>query len=299
MPVLILLSLLIDNLFSAEYMMTKMILEQSLKDVKSTSTNFHCDNSQFNFKEFDEQSFSAGIKCQYKCKNKETEQSEVFDNFSTSNFNMQRGDGNLWASLTTTIHYWAQEECIHLAAVKCEGLDKIEDSQFTSISSGEWKMGNKLGCSKDQVPVFSPFESSQKIVSKDMSFKKLERNSDFLKLRQDWTKNFRYGSKASDFGDIKNCNRVVDVTFCYGDCLAQIGNEEWKEYLATNVPLGSDEFKFCADDLHQSIAEKGLSPSISTHLCETKILYQLKSSSALGLTCASSRISTNCNTVMK
>lgn len=241
------------------------------------------------------------ISCQLKCKGQEESKVHQLNvGFHPSSQNLRKGDGGLWASLTSTLDYWSKDQCFHFAAQTCQGLDQIEQAERLAVTSGQWSLTNSLKCSKDQAVVLSPFEKTLK-TDPILNFEQLKNqnhNQQLADLTPDWRKSFGLGHRDDKAQTReKDCQNPVTATFCFGDCIS-LDTAEWMEYLASPNPLGSDDYEICADDLLERIKDLDLPATMKTHLCETQFMHELRSRSVTGLTCASSRLDSQCATVM-
>lgn len=300
--VLTLLAFFTHPLSAQDYMMPTNVFKETWGSFQAReSEQCPIQKSALNFGTDLSQGVQTQISCQLKCKNQE--QSKVHQlslAFHPSHQNLRKGDGGLWASLTSTLDYWSKDQCFQFAAQTCQGLEQIEEAERLAVSSGQWSLSNSLKCSKDQTIVLSPFEKTIKtnpIVNFD-HLKNQKQNQQLVDLTANWRQEFGFGYRDEEAKQTtSDCQNPVKATFCYGDCIS-LDTEVWQEYLATPNPLGSDDYMTCADDLLERIKDLNLPASIKTHLCETQFMFELKSRSVTGLTCASSRLDSECALVM-
>ncbi len=284
---------LINHLWAQDYLMPQLVLKKNLEDqdeINSPINQNHCQGKN-SYKE--ESGFEATLKCRFSCLNSNLVEEKVVQNFSTEELQMQAGDGNLWASLTTTLQMWSGESCLKIAQKKCSGLKNISTFTQPEITSGEWKLDSKLGCSPSTKEVFSPFE---KTIKAKKSISSHQGASEDLEIKTSWhdIKQVRHGGKK--YVMPKGCRNILKGTFCYGDCIT-LDKGPLKELLGSPAPLGQDDYKFCADDLVAKIKGKKLSKDILQFYCDDFFLYSLKKKNATGLTCASSRFNADCSSL--
>src|ERR1700747_1792093 len=93
--------------------------------------------------------FTADVECHYSCKgDSNSKTKKVSRYFSPTEMNMRAGDGYaptapLMSSFTTVFMNWTSETCLTESISSCGSLDKVENSDFASISSGNWKLTEK------------------------------------------------------------------------------------------------------------------------------------------------------------
>ncbi len=269
------------------------VFKASWKDLETPIGQSFC-LEELEDKFFPKEGMSTSISCLVKCSNAAERVHQLSENFIPKDQGMRKGDGNLWASLSTTVKFWAEETCFHFAAQECQGLKKIDTTELVGVKSGEWLFSGKFSCGKSQEIIYSPFDPKIKKKNIDArSNKALQKNSELLSLSSDWRQPFGLHLRQKP-APLKDCSKKVAATFCYGDCIS-LNGEKNREYLASPSPLGVDTYEFCMDSLVEKIKIQPLPANILTHLCETQILSELKKISATGLTCASSRLETSCS----
>ncbi len=282
---------LANHLWAQDYLMPQLVLKKNLEDhdeINSPVFQNHCQGRN-SYKE--ESGFEATIKCRFSCLNSNIIEEESIQNFSTEKLQMQPGDGNLWASLTTTIQMWSGETCLKIAQNKCSGLKNISTFSQPEISSGDWKLDSKLGCSPLTKETFSPFEKTIKAKKSIFSHQVVPGE---LEIKTSWhdIKKVTHGGKKYTMP--KGCRNILKGTFCYGDCIT-LDKGPFKELLGSPAPLGQDHYEICADELVTKIKNKKLSKDILQFYCDDFFLYSLKKKNATGLTCASSRFNADCS----
>lgn len=299
-PVFIVL-LFAMNVSASEYLMPKLVLEKSIEDqvrINLGSTD-HCKEKgsidYFGFIPVDKDGFEAIITCAFQCHGNQKTTETLKQNFDTEKIGMKRGDGNLWASLSTTIEMWSRESCLEKAQRQCGSLDKIEAFELPLVTSGNWILDKKLKCSKDAPVVLSPFEKSLKTAPQSSEIKSEKLNP--LSLKPTWNKITPLGiGSRNNYKMPKKCKIKVTGTFCYGDCIT-LDEGPYKELLSSPTPLGEDQYTFCADELVAKLKNKKLSSDVIDFYCEDYFLTILKEVKATGLTCASSRIGLDCSEI--
>lgn len=287
-------------------MPTRILKENLESSASKSNTTRHCEESKAQASGlyssdtlFDNRDgFNAEISCAVKCRTHKDKATHSIDSvFHPKEQGMQKGDGGLWASLTTTLKYWSEESCFDFAAHHCEGLNQVEEVSRKSVRSGDWELKDHLLCGKKQPIVLSPYQ--KKVDQLNEAFRPRQRKLVSPELKSfavDWRTSFRIGGGREKVlsKDIEHCSQVVTANFCYGDCVALEGEFE-EQYLATPAPLGEDQYKICMDPLVKKLEGRTFPKSLVAHLCETRILKALKDRNATGLTCASSRLETDCS----
>jgi hypothetical protein len=241
----------------------------------------------------------ATITCSLVCKGQEEGQEvNLVRNFQPQPQGLRRGDGNLWASLTSTLDYWSKEVCFHHAAVSCGGMAQVASVERVGMGSGQWKFSNQLNCGKDQEVVLSPFEKTlvtNPVLPQTRREQAAPIDQGLNDLIPNWRKDFGFGHRVADeLKPKEDCQKRVGGTFCYGDCISLEPGKEWQEYLASPYALGSDDYEICLDPLIEKMGNKSLPTSVKVHLCEAYFMSELKRLSVTGLTCASSRLESDC-----
>lgn len=250
-----------------------------------------------NFEVEHSEGIAIDLTCQFRCIAHDALQSEVINrSFIPAQQGMRKGDGGLWASLTTTLNYWGQEQCYHHSINQCGGLDKLVEVEKPLMNSGEWSFNSNVSCEDSQSVVLSPFEKSLKTNKHNglASLRDQAKSAQLVSLEANWRQPFSFGRLQNEnLNQLEGCQKIATATFCYGDCISLEPGKEWMEYLASPAPLGRDEYQYCIDDLWEKI--KDTPANIGSYLCETHILAELKKRGATGLTCASSRLQSNCH----
>lgn len=280
--------------FAQTPQMPTEVFKASWKNLESLQESLSLCHDQISFKTVSQDGMRTSISCLVKCSKSEERVHELKRNFIPAEQGMRRGDGNLWASLSTTIKYWSEETCFHFAAQECKGLSQVENVESKGVRSGEWTFLGKVSCSKNQEVIFSPFDFKTKKEPLLPVIESILKDSKLLTLSSDWRRPFGMSHKEKKPLPKTECNKKVAATFCYGDCIS-ISGELNREFLAGPEPLGSDQYEFCMDTLLEKVKKRPVPRSVFIHLCETKILSELKKRSATGLTCASSRLETTCS----
>jgi hypothetical protein len=293
---LILFNLLIlSPLLAQDYLMPQLVLKKNLLDKSEINDPLapnHCQNGDlFSGDNKIQNAFEASIKCKFTCLESGEFNENVIQNFSTEDLEMQRGDGNLWASLTTTLQMWSGETCLKLAQKKCMGLGKVSGLTQPEVTSGKWKMDTRLGCSNTTPKVFSPFEKTIRTQRIRNSISQIPGELE-IKTRWHEIKKVTHGGKKYTMPN--NCKNIIIGNFCYGDCIT-LDKGPFKELLSSPAPLGEDKYTFCADELVGKLKGKILSKDVLQFYCDDFFLYNLKKKNATGLTCASSRINADCS----
>ena len=275
--------------------MPQLVLKKNLQEKSEINEPFapnHCQSGDmFKISGKDENAFEASIKCHFSCLDSVQLSENIVQNFSTEELEMQRGDGNLWASLSTTLQMWSSENCLKIAQRKCMGLSKISNFTQPEVTSGQWKLDSKLSCSKTAPEIFSPFEKTIKTQKPRGTFPIIKEE---LEVKSHWhdIKKITHGGRKYNMP--QDCKNMITGTFCYGDCIT-LDKGPHKELLSSPAPLGEDKYNICADELVGKLKGKNLSKDIIQFYCEDFFLYSLKKKNATGLTCASSRINANCS----
>lgn len=273
--------------------MPQLVLKKAISDQKDLSVvPNHCEESLINFLNGDNQGFNASISCQFSCQGSKAQEVLLNENFRTSSNYMRRGDGGLWASLSTTLQMWSNEECMMIAQKNCGALEKIGTFSQPKISSGDWAMNDKLTCAKDAPVVLSPFEKT--IKTKNISNENKSTTQEMLEIKTTWLIDKTYNHDKKNYQLPPECKNKISGTFCYGDCIT-LDEGPFKELLSSPKPLGEDNYTICADDLVKKLKNKNLSQDVVNFYCEDYFISNLKALNATGLTCASSRISVNCS----
>jgi hypothetical protein len=290
------LALIFLNLsaFAQSPQMPTEVFKASWKNLESLQESLSLCHDLASLKNLSQDGMNASISCLVKCSKSEERLHELKRNFIPNEQGMRKGDGNLWASLSTTIKYWSEETCFHFAAQECKGLTKVENVESQGVKSGEWTFAGKVSCGKSQGVIYSPFDFK---IKKEPVLPVKETDSKdakLLNLSSDWRRPFGMSHQSNKVPAKTECTKKVAATFCYGDCIS-ISGELNREFLAGPEPLGSDQYEFCMDSLLEKVKKRPVPHSILVHLCETEILSELKKRSATGLTCASSRLETTCS----
>lgn len=246
------------------------------------------------------ESISTTIQCRSVCNDNSSGNPQVNKTFNTSELNMSRGDGNMWASLSTTLKYWSEEVCIEKGNEYCKTRQGLKDFEVVSVSSGDWSTTLNFTCSKTQPQVTSPFEPSlnpKRPLNLDRTFGNALSNNPVpvssVRLF-DWL-TYNHGFNRAP-APAEGCGNQIKATFCYGDCITL--DDRNTQLLASANPLGSDEISLCVDDLVSHLRERNItSPSLIKHYCETYFLNFLKSNRTIGLSCSSSRFDIDCSSI--
>ncbi len=289
--------IILNQLWAKDYLMPQLVLKKNLQqksEINEPLNPNHCQGEDlFKLSTKNENAFESSIKCHFSCLDSSKFSENIIQNFSTEELEMQRGDGNLWASLTTTLQMWSGETCLKIAQEKCLGLNKISSFSRPEITSGDWKLDTKLGCSKTAPEVFSPFEKTIKTQKQRKTFPRVKEE---LEIKSHWhdIKKITHGGKK--YRMPQNCKNKMTGSFCYGDCIT-LDKGPYKELLSSPAPLGEDKYNICADELVAKLKGKNLSKDIIQFYCEDFFLYSLKKKNATGLTCASSRINADCSNI--
>jgi hypothetical protein len=287
----ILILFFINSLFATEYLMPQNILKKALSDQENTFQKPHLCHELDKTKEVkylpSSQGFLAKINCEYQCVNLETNSLLIQENFQTSDFSLERGDGNLWAGLALTLELWSNKLCIDNISKRCGGLDKIKNFSRPKIKSGNWLFEQKLSCQKSSLPIVSPFDSS-------VQLDKISPQAVQHVLPVSGLKPKKLSHDFVEFAPPKNCKKLIKGTFCFGDCVA-LDSGPMKELLSGPEPLGSDTYSICADQLISNFKDKKLSKDVKQYLCEDYFISALKDMNAGGFSCAAARIDIDCS----
>jgi len=268
--------------------------EEILKDISKeyAPQSNHCNdggaNPFLNILTMDAQSFRGTLSCDYKCEGKDLVHGQVKRNFSTSDYNMVRGDGNLWASLSITLQLWGQEGCLANAAKLCDGIEKVEQSELKSVTSGSWSLKAPLKCSEKNELIKSPFDKNIKDLEPVVKNESQNLSLQTFAWKVD---KIRHSNEPYPFP--KDCKKTITGTLCFGDCITLEG--ESMDLLQSPAPLASEKYRYCADELVKKISEKKLAPSVRKHYCETYFASQLVKNFAMGLSCAAARFNVDCS----
>jgi hypothetical protein len=287
--------LFIIKLQAAEYLMPQFVLKKSIEDQSSLNhkPGNHCHDNLMGLRDSQEgNGFLAKVNCSYKCQNGETQNFQLSENFLTHELNMSRGDGNLWAGLTTTLKMWSYELCLKKAQSSCGGLGKINELLPPEIESGEWRLNQKMGCDEKASVILSPFEKTLKTIPP--SFSSSATSHDELEIAP---QSLRTGKLGHKYKLPKGCKKTVSGAFCYGDCIT-LHDGPFKELLSSPEPLGEDSYSFCADELVKKFGGRIFSRDVVNFYCEDFFVANLKKISARGLTCASSRVVVDCSKLL-
>lgn len=286
------LAIAVDYLMPTEVLKTSLVRQNKINENLKPN---HCEeiHPKFHINDgVDFQHFKADIDCRFSCKGEKFQSIQIQKNFNTSNLNMRRGDGNLWASLSTSLSMWSREKCLLEAQNLCSGLENIELFKTPKVSSGNWILQDKLSCHENSPIILSPFEKTIKTI-KSFTYNRNEESSK-LEIEQTWNSFRPIGHFNYTYVMPTNCKNEIKGSFCYGDCITLNDNEPFKELLSSPNPLGNDDYTFCADELVKKISSKKISKDVIEFYCEDFFISELKKLSVTGLTCASSRISVNC-----
>lgn len=275
--------------------MYQKIIQDSLSANTTTDANT-CYNFSSNI---DDQfaNFEGNVNCSFQCVGKDKRSLSINKIFDTREQKMKKGDGGLWASLTTTLKYWSEEVCLNKAKQECSKVENIKDFNVSSIQSESWSISpNQLNCDKSNGITDSPFDSKKGVSRVNIP---TLLSTTPPKSFYDWRNNSNISAHNNSEElqkPLASCKNILKGNFCYGDCISF--EEEMSEYLTSSEPLANDEIDICADEMLKEIKELNYSNRIGQHMCETYFLSKLKSAGVLGLSCASSRFSSNCEQLL-
>jgi hypothetical protein len=286
---------ILNMAYATENSMSQLVLKKALLDQSEIISKPHmCHESppDQSLAEVGDQGFLATITCHFGCKGSEAHDHEIKENFQTKDLAMSRGDGALWAGLTTTLRLWSGEICMKVAQQNCGSLEKITSFKTPTLSSGKWKWNKKLSCDKSETSVVSPFDQTMK--TEKVSFVKTNNLTD-LEIKTSWLKPKKEIShNSAKYIMPKNCKKQISGTFCFGDCVA-LDSGPLKELLSGPEPLGSDTYTLCADNLVKKIGKKKLAREVVDFYCEDYFISTLKDINAGGFSCAAARAVVDCS----
>lgn len=227
------------------------------------------------------------ITCQISCQGKELKSYSIDESFLPQSLGLEPGNGSkgegdiMWGSLSITLRSWSNEKCLEKAQSVCGGESKIEEANFDSLSSGEWKIKRFPGCHEKEITI-SPFDESVKSKRVEGAMKKVmdfafpttkvvepfltQIESSTIKLLTDAR---QLNSKS------EKCDKPIKGEICFGDCI-DLSKSYTLETLGTPEPLGRDNVEVCGDQLSEFMKAKKLSASVKKTLCEDYFWNSIK-----------------------
>lgn len=233
--------------------------------------------------------FNTEITCIYLCSGIKQKSNSITlsKNFNPAVEGMERGDGYgdnypLMASFTSIFTSWASNACLSAAMEKCGSLEKVENSEYSSISSGTWKMTEKPTCEQNKRDILSPYDPSFKLDRKVVPSVPTKPVAT-LELKQD--------PKAV-------CNRKLKGKVCFGDCIIYDDKNPKAPspltLMTKESPVFDQEEALCADDLEKKLSGKKFSKSVVESWCQIFYTQSLIQSHLTGSTCAAFRGTADC-----
>jgi len=293
-PISILL-LVAPMAFAAESKLTGMFhahhLGKKLDKTLNQKSKAKCDSET---EALSKHAFNAEISCVYQCSGKKQNSNSitVSKSFNPAVEGMSQGDGYgdnypLMASFTTIFTNWASSACLSAATEKCGSLEKVENSDYSSISSGTGKMSEKPTCEQNKRDILSPYDPSFKLDRKPAPYV-ITKPEVRIDLKQD--------SKAS-------CKNQLKGKVCFGDCI--IYDEKNPKaptpltLMTKEIPVFDQEEIICADGLEKQLSGKKYSKSVVESLCQNFYTQSLTLSRLTGSTCAAFRGAADCQSLVE
>ncbi len=232
----------------------------------------------------------ASVECEIQCENGAKFRERSSGSFLPHSYGLTPGDGSntnntLWRSVGVTMQTWSEEVCLEAAESSCKGIGKIKSSDVVAVESGEWKLDTKLGC-KNQKLVFSPFDQTVKANRIPAPLVKGLELAEGSHKTSIFDQVFNLSRKSKQH----ECKHKMEADLCFGDCVHEMKNGEWKETFSTPEPLGTGKISWCMDDVVELIKNnKNLSSNIKIKICEAYFWSSMMYSHESGSSCAAIR----------
>lgn len=221
---------------------------------------------------------------------------------------MFRGDGNLWALLTTRLTMAGKKSCLKAAAIKCKDLARVASVEYLGMHSGAWQMPAEIGCGPSQQPFYSPYDNARAAALRRKPSNPGQSEVQVNLIAEPASTAPVEKQKAAL---TKSCKSPISVSVCFGDCLCDPGalsecpknseNGRWSEVLGTRLPPATRELHLCADSLVDELGSMGLSRAATDVLrfyCEDFAWRSIYARKPLGSTCSAYRGRVNCDAVL-
>jgi hypothetical protein len=209
-----------------------------------------------------------------------------------------RGDGNLWAGMTTRLTMKGSRACLEAAAARCGRLDRVASVRYLGMDSGSWHMPPRISCGSNQELFYSPYDPTQ--VSGLRRIRNAE-STGRVELVPD------FGATGAIVKGSSSCTRTITASVCFGDCLCEPGvvkdcphrgnDERWAQVLGTSMTPARRTLTICADALVAELASANMahaSRDVLTHYCEDFAWRTIFSAHSQGTTCAAYRGTVDC-----
>ena len=234
------------------------------------------------------------VSCRGKVKSSTTETISTETEFSKFSAGLREGDGNFLAPLTVGLLTVADRACLIGAASHCGRLAQVDTSEVTSLGSGAWRTGARLGCDKDQPRIVSPFDPKLKRLLRTIPPIQSVSNSEKLPEMTQLGRILPRGSDVSTQRLPLICMHQLSAQLCFGDCMDL---KDSSQLLASSAPAGREEIQICADNfLNFAKGHPGLSRSVLKTYCRDFFWSSLRAASGAGtLSCAAARGQVECD----
>jgi hypothetical protein len=242
----------------------------------------------------------TSVECEITCQGQSSKRIRAAGSFIPSSYGLYPGDGSsenntLWRSLAVTMKVWSEEVCLGEAADLCKGLQKVTDSSVMEIESGEWKMNHTLGCDEKAVTL-SPFDNtvnSKRLPAPLAEQLNIVNQSHSLPV---FDQTFKLAEKKNE----GECQHKMEDNLCFGDCVHEMENKEWKETLATPSPLGRAKETWCMDGIVATLkTQQKLSLQVKVKICEAYFWSSMMHSHGPGTSCAAVRGEHQCEKLIQ
>lgn len=271
-------------------------MRSRINDYQEMKSPDHCSAAKSD-NEFsnDDYGLMASVECELTCRGQKAQRQRSSGSFIPRSYGLYPGDGSnndntLWRSVAMTLQVWSEEVCLIEAREICGGLEKIAQSEVIEVESGEWKLNHKLGCD-EKVVTLSPFD--QTVKAKRLSAPLVEsleiaNKSHALPVL---TQVYALAEKPLK----KDCKHEMEADLCFGDCVYEINQTDWKETLATPESLGQAKIRWCMDEIVPVLkAQENLAPSVKAKICEAYFWSSMMHSHGAGSSCAALRGTHQC-----
>lgn len=267
---------------------------------KEAGSSANCEKSVDN--SLVEHSFTAEIECNYRCSgDKKPSFEKVSKFFNPDDEGLRQGDGYdkqktpLMSSFTGVFVNWSTQVCLNESVVKCGSVEKVDSADFSSITSGNWKLSEKPTCEQNKKILYSPYDPQFKL--------NREHNKKFFSfLSNDSKKSDSPTGKYIPFpeqGKKSSCKNIMKGKVCFGDCILYDDKNPKAPtpftLMTKESPVFDQEEWLCADALFAAYSKTALSKNVAESICQNFFIKTLSEQRAQGSSCAAYRGSADCS----
>ena len=244
-------------------------------------------------------SFTADVECKYSCNGDKAPRAKTISKyFNPGDEGMIPGDGYdeksspMFASFTSLFMNWSTNVCMQAGVAACGSLEKVDSADFSSISSGTWKLSEKPTCEQNKKILYSPYDSQFKL-NREGKKESLSATNNPVVIPLGVYIPFDQPNEKS------TCKNPIKGKVCFGDCI--LYDEKHPKVvtpftlMTKESPVFNQDESVCADSLFAAYSKLHLSKSVAEAICQNFFITTLSQPRTSGSSCAAFRGTADCS----